>query len=545
MEPRTERRAEPRAGPEAEAEAVEVEVPAGPVLSAAELLASRARHRDRDRDRDRAGDGARGQKDFLPDGSEAQGERLRRCRAQHWRLLAQHTVQRLGSLVMAEWRPEEDVVELKSAAGKFWQTMGFSEQGRQRLHPEEALYLLECGSIQLFYRDLPLSIQEAYETLLAPGPASFLQYQVFSHLKRLGFVVRRFQPSAALSPYERQLNLGGGGQSSEKQRSKRKRRRSSSPQSDGRNPQAVGILCPKVAGTPAEVLEETTAPRPDGASPGQSCPQAEKEKGGDPRETCGEGPRGLSQPREPQGPTPGDRAGEDACPPSGRFRQIPFPNVAPDCARALLPAPASELLPPRVAGREVDVGPWRQRLNQREDKGSRRERREPAGCFRSSVNADPEVRRCPGWRDYKALLLRRQQLQADQSRPPHLWEQPITPLSEPGRATTPEAVLQQIAVLRPSRLADGAARLDSPRDLAISFDVYQADAVAGFRKNSPGLPYARMCVCSFDEALPDLRAIKQLSYQSGNVPLVFAVVEHGEIAFYSFRDFALPTDLAH
>ena len=30
--------------------------------------------------------------------------------------------------------------------GKFWQTMGFSEQGRQRLHPEEALYLLECVS---------------------------------------------------------------------------------------------------------------------------------------------------------------------------------------------------------------------------------------------------------------------------------------------------------------------------------------------------------------------------------------------------------------
>lgn len=79
-----------------------------------------------------------------------------------------------GSLVAAEWRPEEGFVELKSPAvrggargegpaflclpgffvtfalgpaqGKFWQTMGFSEQGRQRLHPEEALYLLECVS---------------------------------------------------------------------------------------------------------------------------------------------------------------------------------------------------------------------------------------------------------------------------------------------------------------------------------------------------------------------------------------------------------------
>lgn len=30
--------------------------------------------------------------------------------------------------------------------GKFWQTMGFSERGKQYLRPEEALYLMECVS---------------------------------------------------------------------------------------------------------------------------------------------------------------------------------------------------------------------------------------------------------------------------------------------------------------------------------------------------------------------------------------------------------------
>lgn len=30
--------------------------------------------------------------------------------------------------------------------GKFWQTMGFSERGKQFLLPEEALYLMECVS---------------------------------------------------------------------------------------------------------------------------------------------------------------------------------------------------------------------------------------------------------------------------------------------------------------------------------------------------------------------------------------------------------------
>lgn len=34
--------------------------------------------------------------------------------------------------------------------------------------------------------------------------------------------------------------------------------------------------------------------------------------------------------------------------------------------------------------------------------------------------------------------------------------------------------------------------------LEISFDVYQADAVASFRKNNPGKPYARMCISGYE-----------------------------------------------
>lgn len=31
--------------------------------------------------------------------------------------------------------------------GKFWQTMGFTANGKQHLLPEEALYLMECVSV--------------------------------------------------------------------------------------------------------------------------------------------------------------------------------------------------------------------------------------------------------------------------------------------------------------------------------------------------------------------------------------------------------------
>jgi hypothetical protein len=49
----------------------------------------------------------------------------------------------------------------------------------------------------------------------------------------------------------------------------------------------------------------------------------------------------------------------------------------------------------------------------------------------------------------------------------------------------------------------------------------------------------------FDEPVPDLCSLKRLSYQSGDVPLIFALVDHGDISFYSFRDFTLPSDLEH
>lgn len=48
---------------------------------------------------------------------------------------------------------------------------------------------------------------------------------------------------------------------------------------------------------------------------------------------------------------------------------------------------------------------------------------------------------------------------------------------------------------------------------------------------------------SFDDPVPDLRAIKLLAYQSGDIPVVIAVVDYGDISFYTFKDFQLPTDV--
>lgn len=108
----------------------------------------------------------------------------------------------------------------------------------------------------------------------------------------------------------------------------------------------------------------------------------------------------------------------------------------------------------------------------------------------------------------------------------------------------PAAVRQQISVLQPSHILDGASWLQEDLEsIKIDFNVYQADAVAKFKKTNPGKPYVRMCVQSFDEQIPSLRALKQVTCQSGDVPVVFALVDHGEIAFYSLKEFKLPVDV--
>ena len=40
--------------------------------------------------------------------------------------------------------------------------------------------------------------------------------------------------------------------------------------------------------------------------------------------------------------------------------------------------------------------------------------------------------------------------------------------------------------------------LEKPGGLEISFDVYQADVVATFRKNNPGKPYVRLCISGYE-----------------------------------------------
>ncbi|XP_062294673.1 tRNA-splicing endonuclease subunit Sen54 isoform X1 [Scomber scombrus] len=499
------------------------------MLSPSELFAARARSHKIP---------VKGQKDFFPNDSDEQRERLEQSLNEHWSLISEERVERLGSIVKASWIPSEQIVELQSPAGKFWQTMGFSDNGKQCLLPEEALYLMECGNLQVFYQDLPLSIQDGYERFLSSNTVSLQQYQVFGHLKRLGYVVHRFDPSSEPASYARQLNLP---QSHDRAGRQVKRKRSTSPtpaptssqtdtqdasermeedqcSHDGEEAKKLPELHPTTSPGAAEAQTDATS------SPDQS------------------GVRNWWM--TDVGRNSGNQADHHAASGSTRwdFSSILFPDLgSSERLSSRLASPDSSLLPGTLAVGDCDISPWRRRVNQREVKMSLKEREEDKHRRQWDVNRDREVRQCRNWAEYRDLLARREGKRKGQ--PAHLWNREVTPLHDPTQPISTGELLEKISVIKSTHLLDGASRLKGSDEWRICFNVYQPDMVADFKKSNPGKPYSRMCVCSFDGPVPDLHAIKLLAFQSGDVPVVFAVVDYGDISFYTFKDFQLPTDV--
>ncbi|XP_033500079.2 tRNA-splicing endonuclease subunit Sen54 [Epinephelus lanceolatus] len=496
------------------------------ILSPSELFAARSRSHKIP---------VRGQKDFFPNDSDEQRQHLEQSLNEHWSLISEERVERLGNLVKATWIPSEQIVELQSPAGKFWQTMGFSANGKQYLLPEEALYLMECGNVQVFYRDLPLSIQDGYERFLSSSTVSLQQYQVFGHLKRLGYVVHRFDPSTEPSSYARQLNLPV---SREKVGRQLKRKRSASP-------------------------TLTTTSSHTKAQEGSTTERMEEDKCGLQREEDKELPE--SHQMMPSG-TPDTQTNTTGSEDQGRgrnwwmtdvlvdrsdhqpacgssrwdFSSITFPDLGSrKQLSSCLASPDPSLLPGSLAVGVCDIAHWSQKINLREVKMSAKDKKREEDQQRH--RRDREVQRCRNWAEYRELMARRQG--EHRGRPAHLWDREVTPLHDPTQPIPHGELLDKISVIKSTNLLEGASRLKGSDDWRICFNVYQPDSVADFKKSNPGKPYSRMCVCSFDGPVPDLRAIKQLAFQSGDIPVVFAVVDYGDISFYTFKDFQLPTDV--
>uniref|UniRef100_A0A2D4LNG3 Uncharacterized protein n=2 Tax=Micrurus spixii TaxID=129469 RepID=A0A2D4LNG3_9SAUR len=80
-----------------------------------------------------------------------------------------------------------------------------------------------------------------------------------------------------------------------------------------------------------------------------------------------------------------------------------------DGPQVFLPEPDKRLLPENVTARAIDASHWRKRLNQKQERLTRKEQEQLKweSRYKIGVNEDAQVRRCTTWQEYKALLRER------------------------------------------------------------------------------------------------------------------------------------------
>ncbi|XP_037094575.1 tRNA-splicing endonuclease subunit Sen54-like [Pollicipes pollicipes] len=134
-------------------------------------------------------------------------------------LVSEPLAAKRSELLTAAWEPARDVARLSAVPGKFWQYMGFEENGCKFLHWEEVVMLSEMGLLRLTAEGQPCcSQQEVRARLLAGCDARERRYRLYAHLTRLGYRPVRHQgrwPQVRLgdpgrrasAEYERKIRL--------------------------------------------------------------------------------------------------------------------------------------------------------------------------------------------------------------------------------------------------------------------------------------------------------------------------------------------------
>lgn len=72
-----------------------------------------------------------------------------------------------------------------------WSHFGYNADGKMLLHPEEAYFLMDVGTLRVYSDELPMSLQQAMGHFFGDEQLSLSQYLVYSYLNRLGYIVRR------------------------------------------------------------------------------------------------------------------------------------------------------------------------------------------------------------------------------------------------------------------------------------------------------------------------------------------------------------------
>jgi len=82
------------------------------------------------------------------------------------------------------------LAEIRKGGG-ILNNFGFANRNGRFLHPEEALFLLETNRLELFWNEVPMSIQQAYEVILGKSDYDLSKYLIYKKLALEGFRLLR------------------------------------------------------------------------------------------------------------------------------------------------------------------------------------------------------------------------------------------------------------------------------------------------------------------------------------------------------------------
>ena len=97
-----------------------------------------------------------------------------------------------GQLSEAIWDDILMKAKVTKSCGKHWNVMGHLHENNLYIYLEEALFLLECNSLELVYKNIAMSLQQAFQLLDSEkSDCSLENYLTYSKLARLGYKIRR------------------------------------------------------------------------------------------------------------------------------------------------------------------------------------------------------------------------------------------------------------------------------------------------------------------------------------------------------------------
>jgi len=574
-----------------------------------------------------------GQKEFEPDGSWMQNKAMEAFLQERTAVLSEPRVEKLKSLVHGVWDEDKKLVNVDKP-GKFWAHMGFTDKRRNWLYPEEALFLMEVNTLELCYRDVPLSVQEAYDTLLGSG-VSLPEYQVFAHLRRLGYVVLRFESTSVITDYEREINLH---KYMDKKSLKERKKKKLDKANNSTNPEASSVSAPgKVDTTPSASDASVNLDKSNDLS--DKC-SGEKEtsfedsslNSSKDSSTIQNAETDLESPKINESSSKRTRTDDsedmsntdvssqakkiclekdssnivvsstkqnsieiapkdannsddesrnikqtvtgqrDDCSSrvfyaeawsdcfserlaseqlsrkqsdiEGRLRQtlwgayaVDFPDYFGKKVLPLYP-PIKSRLPGDIEFEfsKIDVEGYRLKNpakaeRDRKQQGEDNRVESLVFSFAEWTQRRPNVK-AGSWADYRKKQEERMKELSQETPVDHLWQGEITPLVRPCHAWSADALLEKLCIIKsagPTELS--VVKGKDSRAPPLSFDVHLPDK--SFKKTMPGKPDHRVVVSKSASMAPSLRQLQSL-HQCDEVPVHWAVMDSGEIAFYTF-----------